>query len=305
MNIGAHVRGGGSLIPSLEAGAALGATSIQVFVQSPRMWKPTQYAPEVLEAYREAQLAHPTITHTFCHATYLINLASDDPGLLERSRAALAHNLRVGRLMGAAGVVVHLGSHKGAGFDASVAQVAAAVQEALDTAETVPGSCPLLMENAAGAGGTVGRSLDELEAVLEATGRDERLGLCVDTQHLFASGVDYSTVARARALIREIDHRFGRERLACWHLNDSKTAFGSNRDRHANLGEGEIGADGLAPLLGHPAVRDLPLLLEVPGDGDGPRARDVEAARAIHAAGQLLYRRPARHQPPHQGEHHD
>ncbi|MGC8499062.1 MAG: deoxyribonuclease IV [Acidimicrobiales bacterium] len=305
MNIGAHVRGGGSLIPSLEAGAALGATSIQVFVQSPRMWKPTQYAPEVLEAYREAQRAHPTITHTFCHATYLINLASDDPDLLERSRAALAHNLRVGRLMGAAGVVVHLGSHKGAGFETAVAQVAEAVQDALDAAESVPGACPLLMENAAGAGGTVGRSLDELEAVLEATGRDERIGLCLDTQHLFASGVDYATVARARALIREVDRRFGRPRLACLHLNDSKTPFGSNRDRHANLGEGEITADGLAPLLGHPAVRDLPLLLEVPGDGDGPRAVDVEAARAIHAAGQLLYQRPARRHPPHQGEHHD
>ncbi len=294
MNIGAHVRGGGTLIPSLQAGADLGATSIQVFVQSPRAWKPTQYAPEVLEAFREAQRDHPTITHTFCHATYLINLASDDEELFARSREALAHNLRVGRGMGAAGVVLHLGSHKGAGFEGAVAQVAGALVAALDDAGTAAGECPVLMENAAGAGGTVGRSLEELEAVLEATGRDERVGLCLDTQHLFASGVDYSTVSRARALLREVERRFGRERLACLHLNDSKTPWGSNRDRHANLGEGEITPEGLAALIGHPSVRDLPLLLEVPGDGDGPRAADVEAARAIHRAGQDLYRRAPR-----------
>ena len=290
MNIGAHVRGGGTLIPSLDAGVAIGATSIQVFVQSPRMWKPSQYAPAVLEAYREAQRDHPTITDTFCHATYLINLATSDPELYEKSVAALSHNVAVGRAMGASGVILHVGSHKGAGFAEVVDQVVRAFARALDDAGADT-ECPILIENAAGAGGTVGRSLEEIEALLEASGRDERLGVCLDTQHLFASGVDYATPSAARRLLKDVDRRIGIERLRCLHLNDSKTAFGSNRDRHANIGEGEIGEAGLAALVGHPAVRELPLLLEVPGDGGGPRAEDVVAARSVVERGVALYRR--------------
>ena len=290
MNIGAHVRGGGTLIPSLDAGVAIGATSIQVFVQSPRMWKPSQYAPAVLEAYREAQRDHPTITDTFCHATYLINLATSDPELYEKSVAALSHNVAVGRAMGASGVILHVGSHKGAGFAEVVDQVVRAFTRALDDAGA-PTECPILIENAAGAGGTVGRSLEEIEALLEASGRDERLGVCLDTQHLFASGVDYATPSAARRLLKDVDRRIGIEQLRCLHLNDSKTAFGSNRDRHANIGEGEIGEAGLAALVGHPAVRELPLLLEVPGDGGGPRAEDVVAARSVVERGVALYRR--------------
>ena len=290
MNIGAHVRGGGTLIPSLDAGVAIGATSIQVFVQSPRMWKPSQYAPAVLEAYREAQRDHPTITDTFCHATYLINLATSDPELYEKSVAALSHNVAVGRAMGASGVILHVGSHKGAGFEEVVDQVVRAFTRALDDAGADT-ECPILIENAAGAGGTVGRSLEEIEALLEASGRDERLGVCLDTQHLFASGVDYATPSAARRLLKDVDRRIGIEQLRCLHLNDSKTAFGSNRDRHANIGEGEIGEAGLAALVGHPAVRELPLLLEVPGDGGGPRAEDVVAARSVVERGVALYRR--------------
>lgn len=290
MNIGAHVRGGGTLIPSLDAGVAIGATSIQVFVQSPRMWKPSQYAPAVLEAYREAQRDHPTITDTFCHATYLINLATSDPELYEKSVAALSHNVAVGRAMGASGVILHVGSHKGVGFEEVVDQVVRAFTRALDDAGADT-ECPILIENAAGAGGTVGRSLEEIEALLEASGRDERLGVCLDTQHLFASGVDYATPSAARRLLKDVDRRIGIERLRCLHLNDSKTAFGSNRDRHANIGEGEIGEAGLAALVGHPAVRELPLLLEVPGDGGGPRAEDVVAARSVVERGVALYRR--------------
>ena len=294
MNIGAHVRGGGKLIPSLEAGVEIGATSIQVFVQSPRAWKPTQYAPEVLAAFREAQAAHPSVTSTFCHATYLINLATADPELYAKSVACLTSNLSVARGMGASGVVLHVGSHKGAGFEEVLGQVCAALTRALDEADPAPAGvpdCPILIENAAGAGGTVGRSLDEIEALVDACGGDERLGLCIDTQHLWASGVDYSSVAGSRRLIREIDRRIGIARLRCLHLNDSKIELGGNRDRHANLDEGTIGLAGLAPLVGHPAVRNLPLLLEVPGDGDGPRARDVAQARELVTAGVALYSR--------------
>jgi len=293
MNVGAHVRGGGKLVPSLEAGVEIGATSVQVFVQSPRAWKPTQYAPDVLAAYREAQAAHPSITHTFCHATYLINLASADPELYQRSVDCLINNVSVSRGMGAAGVVLHVGSHKGAGFDEVVGQIAAALTRALDEADEGPdgADCPILIENAAGTGGTVGRDFAEIEALIDACGGDERLGLCVDTQHLWASGVDYSSVAGAKKALGEIDRRVGLARLRCLHLNDSKIELGGNRDRHANIGDGTIGAAGLAPLVGHPKVRDLPLLLEVPGDGGGPRAEDVTAARAVVTSGIALYKR--------------
>jgi deoxyribonuclease-4 len=292
MNIGAHVRGGGKLIPSLEAGVEIGATSVQVFTQSPRMWKPSQYAPEVLAAYRDAQAQHPSVKQTFCHATYLINLASSDKQLYRRSVDCLTHNLSVGRGMGASGVVLHVGSHMGAGFDEVVDQIAGALEHSLNNADPSPPGvkdCPILIENAAGTGGTVGRSLEEIEALIDACGGDERLGLCIDTQHLWASGVDYSTVAGTKKLIKEIKDRIGLERLRCLHLNDSKIELGANRDRHANIDEGTIGTKGLAPLVGHPKIRDLPLLLEVPGSGEGPRAVDVKKAQKVVLAGIKLY----------------
>jgi deoxyribonuclease-4 len=296
MNIGAHVRGGGKLIPSLEAGVEIGATSVQVFTQSPRMWKPSQYAPEILSAYRDAQAQHPSVKQTFCHATYLINLASSDKELYRKSVDCLTHNLSVGRGMGASGVVLHVGSHLGAGFDEVVDQIAGALVHALNNADASPSGvkdCPILIENAAGTGGTVGRNLEEIEALIDACGGDERLGLCIDTQHLWASGVDYSTVAGTKKLIKEIKDRIGLERLRCLHLNDSKIELGGNRDRHANIDEGTIGTKGLAPLVGHPKIRDLPLLLEVPGAGEGPRAVDVKKAQKVVLAGIKLYARPS------------
>ncbi|MGD0054395.1 MAG: deoxyribonuclease IV [Acidimicrobiales bacterium] len=297
MNIGAHVRGGGKLIPSLEAGVEIGATSIQIFTQSPRMWKPSLYAPEVLAAFREAQAQHPSVTQTFCHATYLINLASPDKELYEKSVACLTHNLSVGRGMAASGVVLHVGSHMGTGFEGVVNQIREAFERALDQADPSPpgvADCPILIENAAGTGGTVGRSLEEIETLIDACGRDERLGLCIDTQHLWASGFDYSSVAGTKRLVKEINDRFGIERLRCFHLNDSKIEFAGNRDRHANIDEGTIGSKGLAPLVGHPKIRNLPLLLEVPGDGDGPRASDVAKARRVVTAGIKLYAPPTK-----------
>jgi deoxyribonuclease-4 len=292
MNIGAHVRGGGKLVPSLEYGVEMGATSIQIFTQSPRMWKPSQYAPEVLAAYREAASTHPTITDTFCHATYLINLASADLDLYEKSVLCLIHNLSVARGIGSSGLILHVGSHLGAGFDDVVRQIADAFERTFAEADPSPegvADCPILIENAAGSGGTVGRSLEEIRFLIDACNGDDRLGLCIDTQHLWASGFDYSSVAGTERLIKEIELSVGMERLRCFHLNDSKIELGGNRDRHANIGEGTIGGRGLAPLVGHPLIRDLPLILEVPGSGDGPRAEDVTVAKQVVTAGIELY----------------
>jgi deoxyribonuclease-4 len=245
-----------------------------------------------LAAYRVAQATHPTITDTFCHATYLINLASANLELYEKSVACLTHNLSVARGMGSSGLVLHVGSHMGAGFDQVVRQIADAFERALEEADPAPegvADCPILIENAAGTGGTVGRSLEEIEFLIDACQGDDRLGLCIDTQHLWASGVDYSSVAGTERLIKDIDQTVGMDRLRCFHFNDSKIELGGNRDRHANIGEGTIGIKGLAPLVGHPKIRDLPLLLEVPGSGEGPRAEDVLIARKVVTAGIKLY----------------
>ncbi|HXY45230.1 MAG TPA: deoxyribonuclease IV [Acidimicrobiales bacterium] len=294
MLIGANVRASRDLLPALEHGADIGADVVQIFTTSPRVWKSNVFAPELLEEYRLAQLEHPTVRATFCHASYLINIATTDPELLAKSRACLLENLRVATAIASSGLVLHLGSHLGAGFGAVVGAIADELRRALDGVEDLLGrrAGPLLMENAAGAGGTCGRDFGELAAVLEAAGGDERLGVCLDTQHLFASGADYRTLAKADAVVIGIDGAVGLERLACIHLNDSKSARGSNRDRHANLGDGLIGPTELASLLGHPRLQHLSAVLETPGlEGHGPGARDLAAARRLHAAGVRRWQR--------------
>lgn len=288
MRIGAHVRAGKGLVPALQHGADIGAEVVQIFTQSPRMWKPSQYGTEVLDAYRAAQAEHPSVTSTFCHATYLINLASPDPELAAKSRACLSANLSTAEGMGADGLVLHIGSHRGSGFDTALPNVADALMEALDGVDAGDDPCPILLENAAGAGDTVGRSFEELAQVIAAADGDERLGVCLDTQHLWASGVPFASIEEADELVELIADTVGLERLRCLHLNDSKVAFGANKDRHENIGEGSIGTEGLSALLGHPELQGLPAVLEVPGDGDGPRAEDVVAARKAWTAGLAL-----------------
>jgi deoxyribonuclease-4 len=243
MLIGAHVRAGKGLVPALQHGADIGADAVQIFTQSPRMWKPSQYGDEVLAGYRAAQAEHPSVRSTFCHATYLINLASPDSELAAKSRSCLTADIE---------------------------------------------GCPILLENAAGAGDTVGRSFEELAQVIETAGGDERLGVCLDTQHLWASGIPFGSVDEADALIVLIEGTVGMDRLRCLHLNDSKVNFGANKDRHENIGDGTIGADGLAALIGHPALQGIPAILEVPGEGDGPRTEDVATARGVLVAGLAL-----------------
>ncbi len=290
MRIGAHVRAGKGLVPALQHGDDIGAEVVQIFTQSPRMWKPSQYGSEVLAGYREAQADHPRVTSTFCHATYLINLASPDAEINDKSRACLNANLATAEGMGAEGLVLHIGSHRGNGFDAALPGIVESLIEALDSVDATGDPCPILLENAAGAGDTVGRSFDELAAVIDAAGGDERLGVCLDTQHLWASGVPFGTLGEADDLVALVGDTVGMDRLRCLHLNDSKVAFGANRDRHENIGDGSIGSKGLAALLGHPGLQGLPAILEVPGDGDGPRASDVATARQVWEEGVALRR---------------
>lgn len=286
---GAHVRQTGGLDAAIATGEGRGFDVIQVFTQSPRRWAPTSRDTATLDALAKRVRTSPVLIGWLCHATYLINLASPDPAVWERSRDCLIENLKVATGIGGRGLVVHIGSHLGAGFDACLPRVADAVRQALDSVDTV-GACPLLLENAAGAGGTVGRTFDELARVIDALDDDERLGVCLDSQHLWASGIDFTTPEDMDDVVDALDKAVGLDRLRCLHVNDSKVPFGSNRDRHANLGEGTMGEAPLRSFLGHPAFEGLPAVLELEGyGGDGADRADIEVARRLHAEGRARY----------------
>jgi deoxyribonuclease-4 len=278
MLFGGHVSSAGGIHTAIDRVEAIGGEAVQLFTQSPRAWRPTAHDSANLERFRERR-AEAGIGYVLCHALYLINLATPDSDLYEKSSAALMHTLDVARAI-EGDVVFHIGSHLGAGLDGALARIAAALEQAL---ERTTDSTWLLLENSAGAGGTIGRSLEELGAVVDTLDRPPRLGLCLDTCHLWVSGIDVTDPARVDALLAEADERIGLDRLRALHVNDASTPLGSNRDRHANIGEGVIG-DGLAPLLRHPLVQGLPALLETPGpDGHGPDAAEVRRLRELHA----------------------
>jgi deoxyribonuclease-4 len=250
---------------------------MQVFNQSPRMWRPTKYGPDDFAAFRE-RFARSSVQSVFIHAVYLINVASDDAEVRRKSLASLTHALAVGDGIGADGVIVHPGSGKGASAEKTMKLIGDALRRALDSSD----SCCLLLEDTAGAGGTVGRSFDELAEAIERAGADTRLRVCLDSCHLLASGHEIREPDALARVIDEYDEKVGLDRLRCLHLNDSKTPLGSNRDRHANLGEGELGVDGIRAFLGEPRFECLPVVLEVPGPtGHGPDRAQIEIGKRL------------------------
>jgi deoxyribonuclease-4 len=284
MLFGAQIRQAGGLLAALRRAEAMGAEVMQVFAQSPRQWRYPEANAERAEAFAERWPESPVVRRVVCHAPYLINLGSADPELYERSSACLTQNLQAARAMGAAGLVVHLGSHLGAGLDARLDAIASGLRRALDASD-----CPLLLENTAGAGGTLGRSFEELARVIDHAGGDARLGICLDTQHAWAAGMSFATPAEADALVDHLDRTVGLARLACLHTNDSKVDRGAGRDRHENVGRGTIGKAAFRALLGHPRLQGLPAVLEVPGTDDhGPDAAELAALRRLHAEGVRL-----------------
>jgi deoxyribonuclease-4 len=281
MLVGAHVSTAGGLDKAIERGTELGCESIQIFNQSPRMWRPTKYGPGDFAAFREAMDDSP-VEAVVIHAVYLINCATTDGELRKKSLASLTHALRIGEGIGAAGVVLHPGAQKGEALGPSIKRAAKVIAAALKDSE----GCPLLLEQTAGHKGLLGRDFDQTAELIELAGGGDRLGLCLDSCHLFVQGYDITDEAHLAEVLDEADEKVGLERLGCVHVNDAAAPLGSCRDRHANVGQGEMGKRGLAAFLSEPRFEGLPATLETPGPNKkGSDKKEVTLAKRLRKAG--------------------
>jgi deoxyribonuclease IV len=287
--IGAHVSTAGGLAKAVERGIETESDAIQVFNQSPRMWRPTRYTDDDFAEFRDAMADSPLRSATI-HAVYLINCASKDREIRKKSVDSLTHALRVGDGIGAHGVVLHAGARKGEPHGPSMKRAAKAIAAALANTDR----CPILLENTAGTQGPLGRNFDELGELVELLDGDSRVGICLDSCHLLASGFEIRIADALGTVLEDFDAKVGLRRLRCLHLNDSKIPLGGNRDRHAVLGEGEIGERGLAVFLSDPRFDDLPTLIETGVDHGAPAKADVELARRLRKRGLAARKRSGR-----------
>jgi len=279
MYIGAHLSAAGGLDKAVDRAEAVGAESLQVFTQSPRTWRPTNHDPASFDRFRERRV-EVGLAGVLCHALYLCNFAAPDDAVYEKSVAALRNTMQIACAIGADGVVFHVSSHLGSGFEAGLERVVPAMEQVLDLSSD---ETWLLMENSAGTGGTIGRSIDELATLHERLGRHPRLGVCLDSCHLYASGVDVTDPVLLDAVLDELDSSIGLDRLRALHVNDSEAPLGSNRDRHANILEGLLD-ERLGVFLGNPRLQGLPAVLEVAGpDKKGPDEHEIRKAKELHA----------------------
>lgn len=306
--IGAHVSAAVSLERSFDKALEIGADCTQIFISPPQQWFQTKHNDAEIERYK-IQSRESGIKHNYIHATYLINLGTKNPEHLQKSIDWLIYSLHMAYKMGVTGVIFHTGSHKGEGFETVLTQVVENIKTVLDKSPihtslrgvsttkqstsnkiAMPaswrarndGNLPyLILENTAGAGGTIGRSFSELGEILKQV-QDDRLRICLDTQHAFAAGYDLKTMLGLKDMLTEFDEEIGLEKLAVIHCNDSKTAHKSLRDRHENIGEGLIGKEAFKNMLNHPKLKSLPFILEVPGfSGNGPDEQNLKLLKSL------------------------
>jgi deoxyribonuclease-4 len=283
MLIGAHVSPSGGPAQAVARGTERAARSIQIFNQNPRQWKPREYSDEEVAEFHTA-MEESDVDALLIHAVYLLNPASEEKEFRKKTLASLTSSLRAGAALGAHAVVLHAGSalKNGGKVDAAIDRAGAVIAEALSESE----KCPLHLEDTAGAGGTLGRSFEELARLIEVAGGDKRLGVCLDSCHLLASGYDIRTAGALSTVLDDFDQTVGLKLLGSLHVNDSATPLGSNRDRHANLGDGEIGHEGIAAFLSEPRFEGMPCVLEGPGHkGKGLDRQDLEWAFKLREEG--------------------
>jgi deoxyribonuclease-4 len=281
MLIGGHVSTAGGLAKAIERGVEQECDAIQIFNQSPRMWRPTNYGPDDYDRFREA-MDDSRIESVVIHAIYLINPASGEKEMRKKSLDSLTHALDVGANIGADGVVVHPGALKTDPRDKALKRAIGFFNDVLDRTE----KCKLILENNAGSQQLLGLHFEELAAMIDGVEDKKRIGVCLDSCHLFASGHDIRTPETAAAMVKQFRKQVGMKWLTCLHLNDSAFGLGDLRDRHADIGEGEIGRKGFRAFLGQPEFQKLPALLETPGpDKKGQTKAQIRLTKKLAAEG--------------------
>ena len=278
MKIGAHVSTAGGPVTCFDRAEALGAEAAQIFLTPPQQWRSSKVDEARAQAFRE-RAARSSCGPVFVHGVYLINLATADETNLSRSTSSLKSALTSCSQLGVRGVIFHIGSHKGQGLEAVFHQICRACQEIL---AATPPDVLLILENSAGAGGTIGSRFPDLGRIIREVGSD-RVKVCLDTQHAYAAGYDVAAAEGLELAMTEFEREVGFDQLVAVHANDSKIELGGGRDRHENIGDGHIGLEAFRRILAHRAFKDVPFLLEVPGmDGkSGPDAPNVEILKRL------------------------
>jgi deoxyribonuclease-4 len=275
MRVGAHTSIAGGVHNAVTEQVDLEGNCGQIFTHSPQVWRDPDLDDDETAEFRDLSAEHD-VGPWVIHASYLVNLATPKDDLREKSITSMQREVDAADALGIEYVNVHLGAHTGAGVDGGLDNAASALDEL-----EVPESVTVLVESDAGSGTKLGGDFEHLAAVLDSSGQD--LGVCLDTAHAFAAGYDLSTPDAVEATIDEFDDVVGLDNLACFHLNDSKHACGTNKDEHAHLGEGEIGEDGVEAVVSHPDLRDLPFVLETPNEDGRGFAWNIDRARELRA----------------------
>lgn len=290
--LGAHVSVAGGLATAFVRAADLGCDAMQIFVKNASQWRGKEMLDEEAAAFREAH-AESAVGPLVAHGSYLINLAATDPAILERSLDALTDELIRCSRLGVAGLVLHPGAHLGAGEEAGIEKVASSLDAVLGDLPDV--STRVLLENTAGQGSCLGWRLEQLAAIRARVAEPHRVGYCLDTCHAFAAGYAVHEEAGFLDFLSEVEERLGLASVGCFHLNDSVRPFGSRRDRHAHLGEGEIGLGLFERMLTEPRLQAIPMILETePGDDMEGHRRDLETLRGLVGLGKRKKKRKTR-----------
>ena len=280
VDIGAHCNGGLKSAP--KKALEIGAQTVQIFIGSPQSWRsPTPDRDEIQEFKDE--IRKNKLGPVFVHGTYLVNLASPTVANYENSIENLSIGLRLADAAGASGLIFHPGSTKGEPYEEALSRVVHSIERVL---EDYQGKCRLVLEVCAGSGNTIGSKFSQFEDVFKALAFDKRLGVCFDTCHLYSAGYDIATDDGLQSTLAEFDELVGLQWLVAIHANDSKTPFGSGKDRHENIGEGSIGSKAFERMLAVKELRAVPWILEVPGfENKGPDRKNIEILRSFAAAG--------------------
>jgi deoxyribonuclease-4 len=277
MKIGAHVSTAGGIDNAIGRGSDLGCETIQIFGSSPQSWFFKPVPEENIQAFKD-QAREAGLGPVFFHCIYLINLGNPNPDNVNKGIKSLTNYMNLAHDIEARGIIFHPGSHKGVGFDAILKQTVDSIIEVLEDAPEGPW---LTLENTAGMGQHIGARFEELGRIIKMVG-SPRLKVCLDTEHSFAAGYDVATKDGLESAMDEFDREIGLDRLVAVHANDSKQPLGSGIDRHENIGQGHIGIEGFENIMAHPAFKDLPFFLEVPGmEGGGPDQANVDILKGI------------------------